>query len=136
MKRRALSRKRPEIRYAPPRLALSCHEGESSARWRRVTHCAIVPGLDLSTMKKITVVSPCFNEEDNVETCYETVKAIFERDLPGYAREHIFVDNASQDRTVEILRGIAAKDPSVKVCLLYTSPSPRDRTRSRMPSSA
>jgi len=24
----------------------------------------------------------------------------------------------------------------VKVCLLYTSPSPRDRTRSRMPSSA
>ena len=23
-----------------------------------------------------------------------------------------------------------------KVCLLYTSPSPRDRTRSRMPSSA
>ena len=97
------------------RLWLSCREGESSARWRRVTHCAIVPGLDLSTKKKITVVSPCVNEEDNVETCYETVKAIFERDLPGYAREHIFVDNASQDRTVEILRGIAAKDPSVKV---------------------
>lgn len=66
-------------------------------------------------MKKITVVSPCYNEEDNVETCYETVKAIFERDLPGYAREHIFVDNASADRTVEILRGIAATDPAVKV---------------------
>ena len=55
-------------------------------------------------MKKITVVSPCYNEEDNVETCYETVKAIFERDLPGYEREHIFVDNCSSDRTVEILR--------------------------------
>lgn len=66
-------------------------------------------------MKKITVVSPCYNEEDNVETCYETVKAIFDRDLPGYEREHIFVDNASSDRTVEILRAIAAKDPSVKV---------------------
>ena len=26
--------------------------------------------------------------------------------------------------------------PDLKVCLLYTSPSPRDRTRSRMPSSA
>lgn len=66
-------------------------------------------------MKKITVVSPCFNEEDNVETCYDTVKAIFARDLPGYEREHIFVDNASSDHTVEILRTIAARDPSVKV---------------------
>ena len=58
-------------------------------------------------MKKISVVSPCYNEEDNVETCYETVKAIFERDLPGYEREHIFIDNCSSDRTVEILKAIA-----------------------------
>ena len=29
-----------------------------------------------------------------------------------------------------------AQDMSVRFCLLYTSPSPRDRTRSRMPSSA
>ena len=33
--------------------------------------------------------------------------------------------------------GIIAKGDAVEVaCLLYTSPSPRDRTRSRMPSSA
>ncbi len=66
-------------------------------------------------MKKITVVSPCFNEEDNVEICWQTVKAIFEKDLPDYEREHIFVDNASTDRTVEILRGIATNDPGTKV---------------------
>lgn len=66
-------------------------------------------------MKKITLVSPCYNEEDNVAQCHEAVKAIFERDLPGYEREHIFVDNASTDRTVEMLRAIAASDPSVKV---------------------
>lgn len=66
-------------------------------------------------MKKITVVSPCYNEEDNVAQCHEAVKAIFARDLPGYQREHIFVDNASGDRTVEILRAIAATDLSVKV---------------------
>ena len=66
-------------------------------------------------MKTISVVSPCFNEEDNVATCYETVKAIFDRELPGYRREHIFVDNASSDRTVEILREIAENDPSVRV---------------------
>ena len=66
-------------------------------------------------MKTITIVSPCFNEEDNVETCYRTVKALFEEQLPGYAREHIFVDNASADRTVEILRGIAEQDPGLKI---------------------
>ncbi len=66
-------------------------------------------------MKTISVVSPCYNEEDNVETCYETVKAIFARDLPGYRLEHVFIDNASTDRTVEILRGIAARDPGVRV---------------------
>lgn len=69
----------------------------------------------LSQMKKITVVSPCFNEEDNVALCHETVRAIFERELPGYEREHVFVDNASSDKTVEILRAIAADDPAVRV---------------------
>lgn len=66
-------------------------------------------------MKKISVLSPCFNEEDNVEICYETVKAIFDEHLPDYEREHIFVDNASTDNTVEILREIAAKDDGVGV---------------------
>ena len=36
----------------------------------------------------------------------------------------------------EIERAPAISDPSFSDCLLYTSPSPRDRTRSRMPSSA
>ena len=65
--------------------------------------------------RKITVVSPCYNEEDNVAHCYEAVRDIFARDLPGYVCEHIFVDNASSDRTVEILRDIATRDCSVKV---------------------
>jgi glycosyltransferase involved in cell wall biosynthesis len=66
-------------------------------------------------MPKITVVSPCYNEEDNVAICHETVRTLFETALPGYEREHLFVDNASEDRTVAILRDIAANDPSVKV---------------------
>lgn len=66
-------------------------------------------------MKRISVVSPCYNEEDNVEICHAVVREIFARDLPGYQLEHVFVDNGSTDRTVEILRGIAAADPDVKV---------------------
>jgi polyisoprenyl-phosphate glycosyltransferase len=61
------------------------------------------------------VVTPCYNEEDGIEECYRAVKALFDEKLPGYRREHVFCDNASTDRTVEILRKIAADDPDVKV---------------------
>lgn len=64
-------------------------------------------------MPLISVVSPCFNEEDNVAECHRVVKEIFEEHLPGYDRQHIFVDNASTDKTVEIVKGIAEEDPSV-----------------------
>ena len=66
-------------------------------------------------MKTISVVSPCFNEEDNVRNCWTVVKRIFAEQLPDYRLEHIFADNGSSDRTVEILREIAAEDPAVKV---------------------
>ena len=65
--------------------------------------------------KTISIITPCFNEEASVRECYETITRIMDMELPGYGREHIFCDNASTDRTVEILRGIAASDKSVKV---------------------
>ena len=67
-------------------------------------------------MKLISVVSPCYNEQDNVEALYEAVRAIFAR-LPQYEYEHIFIDNASRDRTEERLRAIARRDPNVRVIL-------------------
>ena len=66
-------------------------------------------------MKRISVVSPCYNEEDNVRPCYEALKKVFDEQLPGYEREHIFVDNASTDGTMAELRKLAAEDPAVKV---------------------
>jgi glycosyltransferase involved in cell wall biosynthesis len=66
-------------------------------------------------MKTISVVTPCYNEELNVAECYETIKRLFDVELKGYRREHIFCDNDSSDRTVAILREIAARDPHVKV---------------------
>ena len=65
-------------------------------------------------MKTISIVTPCYNEEENVERLYEAVKAIFQT-LPQYAYEHIFIDNASLDKTVTILKRIAQKDKNVKV---------------------
>lgn len=66
-------------------------------------------------MKTISIVSPCFNEEDNIELCHAAVKKIFDEQLPNYRRQHIFVDNASTDATVEKLKAIAADDPDVGV---------------------
>ena len=63
----------------------------------------------------ISVVSACYNEEDNVRECCAQVKALFAELAGEYRYEHLFIDNASKDRTVEILREIAAADPNVKV---------------------
>lgn len=65
-------------------------------------------------MNKISVVSGCYNEEGNVEEMSRQVKNIF-KDLPQYTYEYIFIDNASEDRTVEILKGIARSDKNVKI---------------------
>ena len=65
-------------------------------------------------MKLISVVTPCYNEEDNVAGLYAEVKNIF-ADLKNYRYEHIFIDNASTDNTVKILKNIASADKNVKI---------------------
>ena len=66
---------------------------------------------------KISIVSPCFNEERNVAICYDTVRSILETECPDCDYEHIFADNCSSDGTVEVLRGIAARDKRLKVVI-------------------
>ncbi len=68
----------------------------------------------MSDIPKITILTPCYNEAENVETLYERVRAVFQP-LHEYTYEHLFIDNASTDDTVAILRRIAARDRNVKV---------------------
>jgi polyisoprenyl-phosphate glycosyltransferase len=65
-------------------------------------------------MKLITIVTPCFNEQENIEKIYQAVKAIF-KTLPQYRYEHLFIDNASTDGTVESLKRIAQKNKNLKI---------------------
>ncbi len=67
-------------------------------------------------MKKISVISGCYNEEGNLQEFYDRIIAVF-RQFPGYSYEIIIADNCSTDRSREILRAIAAKDPQFKVIL-------------------
>ncbi len=62
---------------------------------------------------EITVVLACRNEEDNAEAIAAAVIAELETVSENF--DLIFIDNESQDRTVEIVRGICAREPRVKL---------------------
>jgi polyisoprenyl-phosphate glycosyltransferase len=65
-------------------------------------------------MKMLSVMTPCYNEEANVEELYLRVKAAMAK-VEDYRYEHVFIDNASTDETVAILKRLAAADPTVKI---------------------
>ena len=65
--------------------------------------------------KLISIVTACFNEEENVTELYQKVKDVIETHLTEYEYEHIFIDNSSVDDTVKLLKGIASKDNNVKI---------------------
>lgn len=67
-------------------------------------------------MKLISIVTPCYNEESNVRELYQIIRQIM-AGMADYHYEHIFIDNASTDRTAEILRELAGADKNVKVIL-------------------
>ncbi len=65
--------------------------------------------------KKISILTPCYNEEAGIAECYQRVREVMEAELAGYDYEHLFIDNASADRTVVILKEIAERDRRVKI---------------------
>lgn len=65
-------------------------------------------------MKKISIITAVFNEEDNVREAHEAIKKLF-ASLPQYDYEHIFMDNCSTDGTLPALKEIAAVDKKVKI---------------------
>ena len=66
--------------------------------------------------KLISILTPCFNESGNVEELYaRIIKAI--EPLQHYDFEIIFIDNSSEDDTVEKLRKMATLDTRVKVII-------------------
>ena len=64
---------------------------------------------------KITVLTPTFNEKDNIKDLYLQIKDIFTE--INYQYEHLVIDNASNDGTIPILKEIASKDKNFKVII-------------------
>jgi glycosyltransferase involved in cell wall biosynthesis len=65
-------------------------------------------------MKLISIVTPCYNEVENVDELYSRLRKIRDS-LPEYRFEHLFIDNASTDDTVSRIKEMAAKDPAVRL---------------------
>ncbi len=66
-------------------------------------------------MKKISIVTGCFNEEENLPEFYRQLMEVFHPLKDKYTYEIIIADNDSKDSTPRILRELAAKDKNVKV---------------------
>ena len=65
-------------------------------------------------MKKISIMVPCYNEEENVEPLSEAIIAMFAKNLPQYDYEILFIDNDSTDTTRVRLRRLCENNPKIK----------------------
>ena len=65
-------------------------------------------------MKTISIVVPCYNEEENVEALADALRETFRTSLPDYGYEIIFIDNDSRDQTRDIIRRLAGEDRGIK----------------------
>ncbi|MCX7194009.1 MAG: glycosyltransferase family 2 protein [Proteobacteria bacterium] len=63
--------------------------------------------------KLISIVTPCYNEEDNIDELCLRIKNVME--LQPYDYEHIFIDNCSTDQTVRKIKEKAAIDKRIKL---------------------
>ena len=65
-------------------------------------------------MKKISIMVPCYNEEENVVPLSGAIIDMFAKDLPQYDYEILFIDNDSSDTTRVKLRQLCASNPKIK----------------------
>lgn len=67
-------------------------------------------------MKTISIVLPCYNEEANIALLYEQLQKVT-KPIHNYAFEFVFIDNASQDQTVPLLKDLAKEDSRIKLII-------------------
>lgn len=65
-------------------------------------------------MKKISIMIPCFNEQENVVPISKAVIEMLKRDLPEYDYEILFIDNCSTDKTQGLIEGLCEQNKKIK----------------------
>lgn len=69
----------------------------------------------MATGKIISLVVPCYNEEESIPLFYEETQRVFAQSFPQpeYLPEYVFVDDGSSDNTLDVIRSLAQSDPRV-----------------------
>ena len=65
--------------------------------------------------KLISIITPCYNEEDNIVELCDRISVIMNNQPYNY--EHICIDNASTDTTVQKIKNIAINDKCLKLII-------------------
>ncbi len=68
-------------------------------------------------MSLLTVVVPCYNEEEAIPFFYEEMLKtieVFNKDFPSVEFEMLFIDDGSKDKTLKVLREYNEKDKRVR----------------------
>jgi dolichol-phosphate mannosyltransferase len=76
----------------------------------------VMSDFENTTKKLISIVTPTYNEEENIEELYNQIKKSISN-IKEYDFEIIVIDNDSTDKTQEILKNIASKDKNFKVII-------------------
>lgn len=72
-------------------------------------------------MKKISIMIPCYNEEENVVQICDAVETVLKNELSHYDYEILFIDNCSQDKTRELIEEICERNKKVKAIFNVTN---------------
>ena len=59
-------------------------------------------------MKKVSIIVPCYNEEESIPLFYKEIKKVFSK--INYKLELIFINDGSKDKTLELIRNLSKKD--------------------------
>lgn len=66
-------------------------------------------------MKQISILVPCYNEEENIRPFREEIRRVFRESFSDkYTLELLYIDDGSRDGTLERIRELAREDPDVK----------------------
>ena len=69
----------------------------------------------METNKRITILSPTYNEEENIEELVSRIEKVFSQKLTNYEYEIIFIDNSSTDKTVDIIKNKINHNKNIKL---------------------
>ncbi len=62
-------------------------------------------------MKKVSIIVPCYNEEESIPLFYKEIKNVFSK--INYKLELIFIEDGSKDKTLELIRNLSKEDKEV-----------------------